>query len=236
MDTPQDDLISCLCVTRHRVDLLRRAVACFHAQTHQNRELVIVFDADDPETRAYVHSILAPSILAIEVGSIPRLTLGANRNLSVQIARGRYVAQWDDDDWHAPDRLRAQLAVMAQHQRPACVLVRQFLFDGLTGQASVSATRTWENSLLARRDAMPKYPELPKMEDTPVIQAMLAGNLLVGLDRPDLYVYVYHGKNTWERAHWEAAIAAFAQPLPVEETARIAQLLLLHGRSLSAAR
>ena len=221
----QEELVSCLCVTRHRVDLLRRAVACFHAQTHQNRELVIVFDADDPETRAYVHSILGPSVLAIEVASTPRLPLGAKRNLAVQIARGLFVAQWDDDDWHAPDRLRAQLAAIDQHQRPACVLVRQVLYDGMTGQAAVSATRTWENSLLARRDAMPKYPELAKLEDTPLIQAMLAANMLVGLDRPDLYVYVYHGKNTWERTHWDTAIAAFAQPLPAAETQRIAQLL-----------
>ena len=229
MDAPQDDLVSCLCVTRHRVELLRRAVACFQQQTHSNRELVIVFDADDPETRAYVHSILDPSILAIEVGSTPRLALGAKRNLSVQIARGQFVAQWDDDDWYAPDRLREQLAAMVQHQRPACVLVRQFLYDGMTGQASVSATRAWENSLLARRDLMPGYPELQKQEDTPVIEAMLAGNMLAGLDRPDLYIYVYHGKNTWERAHWETAIAAFAQPLPPEETLRIAQLLQLGG-------
>ena len=32
------------------------------------------------------------------------------------------MTQWDDDDWHAPARLDEQVAVVRQHNSPACVL------------------------------------------------------------------------------------------------------------------
>ena len=37
----QPPLISCLCVTRSRVPLLKRAIATFHAQTYVNKEMII---------------------------------------------------------------------------------------------------------------------------------------------------------------------------------------------------
>lgn len=225
MDRLQDDLVSCLCVTRNRVELLRRAVECFQQQTHANRELVIVFDADDPLTRSYVHSILDPTILAIEVASTPRLALGAKRNLSVQVARGSYVAVWDDDDWYAPDRLRDQLFAIRKSGLPSCALQRVLLFDEVRASAYLSQRRSWENSLIARRDVMPKYPDQPQQEDTVLLDALLDGGLLAGLDRPDLYIYTHHGKNTCNRSHWSQNIVLGSTPLGEEDTQKISSVL-----------
>ena len=49
--------VSCLMVTRNRVDLARRAVTCFEAQEWSDKELVIVDDGDDDYT-----PMLAPFI------------------------------------------------------------------------------------------------------------------------------------------------------------------------------
>ena len=38
------------------------------------------------------------------------LSIGEKRNRACRLARGSLIAQWDDDDWYAPHRLRAQIA------------------------------------------------------------------------------------------------------------------------------
>ena len=224
-----DALISCLCVTRNRVAMLRRAVACFLAQTYEARELVILYESDDPATRAFVLTLNDSRILSLEVGASPKLALGSLRNLAVRACRGAYIAQWDDDDWYAPIRLEAQMHAMQSTGRTGCVLTRWVLYDTVTRTAMISGERTWEGSLVARRDVVPAYAEISKQEDTPVIERMLQANQLAGLNRPDLYVYVYHGENTWERAHWDTVIAPFAQALSPEETRRVELLLQIQG-------
>ena len=103
------ELVSCLCLTRHRVRLLARAVACFLHQSYPARELVIVYESDDVDTREYVGSLNDPRIRPVEVAKSEGLFLGGLRNRSIDASRGHYVAQWDDDDWHAPGRLEAQI-------------------------------------------------------------------------------------------------------------------------------
>jgi glycosyltransferase involved in cell wall biosynthesis len=220
-----NNLVSCVCVTRNRVPQLRRAVACFLAQTYPCRELVMVYESDDRATRDYFLSLKEPSIRAIEVAVDPKKPLGSLRNISIEASRGHYLAQWDDDDWYAPNRLAEQIGALRNSGKVGCVLVRWLMYDETTGTAFVSQRRTWEGSLVALRAAMPAYPELAKGEDTLLIGDLLKQDLLVGLDRPELYVYVYHGRNTWEREHWDSRLAQFAQPLEMEQTKLVEQRL-----------
>lgn len=220
-----DNLVSCVCVTRKRVPHLRRAVDCFLAQTYQTRELVIVYESDDSATRDFYLGLKHPAISAIEVAASPKKTLGALRNISIKSCRGRYIAQWDDDDWYSPDRLAVQLAAIRHSGKPACVLVRWIMYDEITGRAYLSERRTWEGSLVALRSAAPSYPELAKGEDTVAIGEMLKQDMLVGLDRPELYVYVYHGGNTWERENWDTRLMPAAQLLESGQTKLIEKLL-----------
>ncbi len=195
-------LISCLCVTRGRVRLLRRAVRCFLDQTHGDRELVVVFESDDPATRDYLASLADDRIRGIEVPVSPRQKLGSLRNLAVASARGRYVCQWDDDDWYHSDRLSEQLTALLNSGRPACVLSRWTCLDVETRRAYISPHRAWEGSILVERSAMVAYPDLARGEDTVAIEMLAQRQQLHLLNRPELYVYTFHNGNTWNRAHW----------------------------------
>jgi glycosyltransferase involved in cell wall biosynthesis len=219
-----EPLVSCLCITRDRVPLLRRAVFCYLSQTYQPRELIVLYDADDTATRDYLATLSEPSIRAIEAPSLPRLRLGALRNLSLQVSRGPLVAQWDDDDWCAPARLAEQVDALRVSGKPACVLWRWLLYDAPRRAAFLSGERAWEGSLVAERAAVPPYPDLCQGEDVPVINCLWEREQLALLDRPDLYVYVYHGANTWDQPHWEGIVSG-AQPLTREETERVSFLL-----------
>ena len=222
-----EHLVSCLCVTRNRVPMLRRAISCFLNQTYQPRELVVVYEADDPATHDHLATLNEPSIRSLEVPALPKLSLGILRNLSVEASRGHYVAQWDDDDWHAPARLAEQIGALRAIRKPGCVLSRWIMYDEATQSTFLSATRPWEGSLVAERNAVPPYPDLLRGEDSCVIERMLSENKLVGLDSPQLYLYVYHGANTWERSHWQKNLLPFAQPLTPEDTERVKSHLKL---------
>lgn len=218
-------LVSCVCVTRNRVEMLRRAVSCFLNQTYPTRELVVVHEADDAATREYLAGLRHPAVRPQEVGTSPKCSLGALRNLSIEASRGHYVAQWDDDDWYGPTRLTEQIGAIRQSGGIGCVLSRWLMYDVLTGLAYLSASRAWEGSIVAERSAMPRYPDLPKGEDTIAIGQMIAENKVVALDRPQIYVYTVHGKNTWERSHWENNLLPYSQPLAKEDQDRVRRVL-----------
>jgi glycosyltransferase involved in cell wall biosynthesis len=205
--------------------MLQRAVQCFLRQTYAARELVVVYESDDQATREFLETTNDPMIRVVEVPATPKLPLGVLRNIAIEAAGGLFIAQWDDDDWYAPNRLTVQLDALLKFGKTGCVLLRWFVYDTLTGLAYVSATRAWEGSIVAIRRKMPTYPALEKGEDSSVINDMLEKKQLVGLDRPDLYIYTQHGLNTWSRAHFEANILQFCQLLTPEEHAQVKDLI-----------
>ncbi len=222
-------MISCLCVTRGRVPLLKRAVECFRQQTHAERELVMVYDADDAATHDFAMALGDPAIRAIRSEAEPRLTLGALRNLALREARGDWIAQWDDDDWHAPARLARQWETLQQTRQGACLLYRWLLYDVDAGKAYVSFGRGWEGSIVARKDLVPAYPELARLEDTPVVLGMVEAGVVAALDEPSLYIYTFHGGNTWGREHWESGLLAGAQLLGARDTEWVRERLGVGG-------
>jgi glycosyltransferase involved in cell wall biosynthesis len=209
--------------------MLRRAIACFLRQTHAPRELVVVYQSHDAPTRDYLASLSEPSIRAVEIAPSPELGAGALRNLCTEAARGEYVAVWDDDDWHGPTRIAEQLAAFAGTGKAGCCLYRIILYDGVAQVAYVSMTRCWEGSLIVERAAMPAYSGERRGSDAPMVRQLLRDARLVPLDRPELYVYVYHGRNLWNRRHWKDNLLAHAQPLPPAESRKVTALLSLEG-------
>jgi glycosyltransferase involved in cell wall biosynthesis len=216
-------LVSCLTVTRRRVGLLARAVACFRSQTVESRELVIVYDGDDTETARYVEGLGDPQIRGVK--ATKRHRLGWLRNIAVSGARGEFVAQWDDDDWSSPNRLQAQLRAIRNSGKDACALSRWTVYDTASERSYLSYVRPWEGSLVARRSALPNYDgSLSRAEDTPVVETLVERGQLVLLNRPDLYIYVHHGANTWEASHFQDLLAR-SRPLSDRHSKSVASRL-----------
>jgi hypothetical protein len=209
--TGSEPIVSCLTVTRGRVELLRRAVACFRRQTISAAEMIILYECDDTATAEYVESIQDSALrgMCVEAG----LKLGALRNLAVAGARAPFIAQWDDDDWYAPERLDTQLEVIAKSGKAGCLLSRWIIFDALSENVYFTRKRPWEGSLVVRREAYAPCDErLARGEDSRPVQSLLDRDQLAMLERPDLYVYVYHGSNTFGFEHF-AGIFASSQKL-----------------------
>jgi glycosyltransferase involved in cell wall biosynthesis len=219
-------LVSCLCVTKGRHEDLRRALRCFQAQTYRHKELVIVYEELDAEAQGLLQR-LPPNVVCLHVPSRPKRPLGALRNASVGAARGEFICCWDDDDWHAPQRLELQLKAVVAARTEACVLGRWLMLDAVTGRAYVSEKRFWEGSLLCRRDnsvLLEGYPALTRGEDRELVQRLAKRSRIASLDCPALYVYRYHGANTWGAEHFDALFGAGVE-LSCERAHRISDVV-----------
>lgn len=124
-------LISCVCVTHNRPNMLERVIKCFEYQTYNNKQLVIVYEELDKLTKAYIDShTFSNNIKIIMISlSIPKLTLGELRNISIQKSDGEYICQWDDDDWYSCERLEIQLKYLLKMKKSASILLRWIIYD-----------------------------------------------------------------------------------------------------------
>ena len=199
-------LVSCLMVTRERFALAQRAIECFRKQTYPNKELVIVNDDSCSDLEQWVFSLRDTQIQYIGLADEDK-SLGELRGFSLQSARGEYVAQWDDDDISHPDRLMSQMSAILALQVDVAFLHRQILWRPEHRQLGISAYGLLENTMVAKREKVDGYQDLKKGEDTPLCHDLIKNNDVALCDRPDLYVYTFHGKNAWGCEHFERILA-----------------------------
>lgn len=103
-------LVSCIMPTRNRREFVPRAIECFLAQTYALRELVIL---DNGES---VADLIPKDDRIRYIRMAAKSTTGQLRNLCCQVARGEFIAHWDDDDWSHPERLAEQVAAIEGYQ------------------------------------------------------------------------------------------------------------------------
>src|SRR6185436_11440149 len=167
-------LISALTVTREgALPRLALAIGDLARQSHAERELVVVHDAD-AAFHAAVELLARRASLPATVERIaPGQTLGELRNRAVSLARGALVAQWDDDDRHHPERLGRQAEALASRDASFSFLTEQLHHFPKQGALY------WEDwspepypldfvqgTIVARRERMPTYAPMRRGEDT----------------------------------------------------------------------
>lgn len=106
------------------------AIASALRQTVPPLEVVVVDDGSTDDTAAVVAGIGGP----VRFLRQPHAGAGPARNLGVREARGEYVAFLDADDLWTPDKLRVQIAALAEHPGVAMVFghVEEFHSEELT--------------------------------------------------------------------------------------------------------
>lgn len=212
-------MISCLMITQApRLALARLAIGDFAAQTHADRELVVVHDGGDAfhdELSAQAATVRSAPVRILRHAS--GSTLGALRNASIEAANGEFVCQWDDDDRYHPQRLSLQWQAILREQADFCFLCDQLHWFPARGELYWDDwnRETWPlnlipGTLLGRRERMPRYAEVTRGEDTDaLLQILRRGDRIVRLrDAGWCYVYVYHGANTWDAGHHVAITRA----------------------------
>lgn len=210
--------VSCLMVTLDRLTLAKRSIRSFAAQRYEDRELLIVTDGTEVFRRALERYVAALGLERVRFfyPDGEGLTLGRLRNISLEEARGELICQWDDDDYSHPERLAVQVGHMLGERASACFLTDHLQFieeqrmlcwidwtvDGaLEGQAQLAP-----GTLLMFRDARFKYPEegpfARQGEDSVFLDTLYRSTPVAHLSGAGhLYLYQYHGRNTFSREH-----------------------------------
>ena len=210
--------VSCLMVTLDRLTLAKRSIRSFAAQRYEDRELLVVTDGSEVFRRALERYVSALGLERVrffypEAGG---LTLGRLRNISMEEARGELICQWDDDDYSHPDRLAVQVGHMLGARAAACFLTDHLQFieeqrmlswiDWTVDGALQGAAQLAPGTLLMFRDARFKYPEdgpyARQGEDSVFLERLYHAVPVAHLSGAGhLYLYQYHGRNTFPREH-----------------------------------
>jgi len=140
-------------------------------------------------------------------------SIGEKRNRGCALARGELIAQWDDDDWYAPDRLSRQAAPIiagkadisglfnagfyvvdsGQYWKCTPELFERMFVEGVLGGTLVYRKKIWGGAV--------KYPDTSLREDADfMVLAQRHGARLFKVDGDGLYAYVRHGHNSWQFA------------------------------------
>lgn len=199
----QDPLISCLCISKGNPSFLKTIIDCFISQTYPRKELIIIYEGSNDFLETLDHP--EHNIKTYQVALAPKKTLGDLRNMAVSNAEGEYVCQWDDDDWYHKDRLLNQYNYSKTDNCAGSILNRWLVYDKSEKVAYLSNERLWEGSILCQKEPMlqSKYESLSIGEDTSVIEYLDSNKLLQHMpSSAHLYIYTYHGKNTWDHQHW----------------------------------
>lgn len=160
--------ISAIMPTADRRRFVPAAIAQFLAQGRRDAELVILDDGADS-----VADLIPGDPRIRYLREEGRRILGDKRNRLCDFARGEIIVHWDDDDWHAPDRLDRQIAALDASGADIVGLAAvTFLAD--------DGARAWDYrwggrqrwvygaSLAYRRDywLRHRFPAIPTGEDT----------------------------------------------------------------------
>jgi glycosyltransferase involved in cell wall biosynthesis len=217
--------ISCLMVTNGRFELMKQSIACYVNQSYKHKELVIVCQGDHNECiRGYVNSLNRSDIHFANAPST--LSLGALRNLSLEISTGKVVCQWDDDDYYHPGRLVCQYKTLMSSPNITGVYYAKFFkfFDipearqmywvdwssevpdshkYLCGSGMFHKEQFYEYHNLL----YPEYGEQSgKEEDLNVLEKLMNNGVIAIAPADFHYVYAYHGVNTYGLAHHRMVI------------------------------
>lgn len=125
----QEVTVSAIITTHNRCDLVKRAIDSALGQSVELKEVIVVDDASTDGTQAVVSAI--PDVNYIRIDA--KDSNGGNhaRNLGLMVAKGKYVAFLDDDDYWTQDKLASQVAVAERSEAGVvlCGMTREIIGD-----------------------------------------------------------------------------------------------------------
>jgi glycosyltransferase involved in cell wall biosynthesis len=185
------------------------ALFSYAKQTYGNKELVVVTDCDPSRLDDLVNLLNNYKDENIKlVHQKEKLRMGALRNLSIEHASGEYCIQWDDDDLYHEERIEKQFFHLTSGNYDYCLLSEFMMYFCNTHLLS---TNRWSihndiegnpSSIMFRKNMKYRYPgDVQFGEDVAIAFCKhLKKCLLSGM--PYLYVYIYHGGNSYEYEHY----------------------------------
>lgn len=157
-------LVSVLMPCYNSAHTLPVALASLLAQTYENWECVLVDDGSTDHPEEIVAAANDPRIRYYRLER--NMGRGAARQVTLDDARGDFIAWLDADDWYYPWKLAKQVEVMEHERNIAVLSAGMAILDRSNRLAGIRGrTRGTDriNSAPMRRPAMPPFAFSPSM-------------------------------------------------------------------------
>jgi glycosyltransferase involved in cell wall biosynthesis len=214
--------VTILTPTRNRPGFLAQCAKYVAAQTYPKKclEWLVVNQGKIDGTE--LDALITAGARIETVG--PGMSLGNVRNEGLRLAIGDIIVHFDDDDWHAPDRVERQVVPFLVRPQLELVATDDY-YIGLFNREPVLACKsvTWGLDRYAsggtfayRRRAWRQNPfaNIPTGEDYLFARRIReARGLVVNMRDPDLFICIRHGGNT---AQADDTLEATSKPHVVE--------------------
>jgi glycosyltransferase involved in cell wall biosynthesis len=188
-ETPDEyPLLSAIMLAgRVQLEDILACIQCFNDQTYPYKELIIVNNTKTQYEASNLEIQAQSNIFILDTPS--SLTAGMARNYGISASNGQILAQFDPDYWHAPSRLAAQVATMANEKAHICILASALKYSFVSGRASTY--QNLKNALLGTmvfsRPAKIDYPDFEHYEEFGILHKMLQNNMRpIAMEKPEL--------------------------------------------------
>jgi len=212
-------LISCIMPTYNRRQFVPHAIRYFLRQEQVNKELIIVDDGTD------CIADLVPDHSGIKYIRLNnKITLGEKLNIACSNASGEVIANWDDDDWYAPHRLRYQRQALSDAKTQVCGINNLIYYDFSCKQAYEyrypKDQRTWllGSSLCYYKSHWATHPfEKINVGMDGLFVWATSSSMVTVLDDSTMSVHMIHKQNVSQKN----TSGAWWQPYPVKKIQEI---------------
>ena len=204
------DKISALmvCYDEDRLPNLNNALECFDAQTHQNKELIVVCNGSKEHYNA-VEEALDGFYFDYKVEyrdkKKMKLSLGDIRNIAVILSTGDVIVPWDDDDLNHPHRLKIQYHYMNASNADVCFLSDHLHYFYEKNELFwVNWGYEVPNTMMCKKSCFDniKYPSLNIHEDSKVASRIRKQYKSCVLEeRGYLFTYCFNGTGAFGYNH-----------------------------------
>jgi len=119
-----EELVSVIIPTYNRFDSLQLAIESVRKQAYKNIEIIVVNDASTQKD--YYNKPLGDDVKMINLPENMRqkyntkAAQGLTRNEGIKVAKGKYIAFLDDDDYWMQSKIAIQVAYMKKYGFHAC--------------------------------------------------------------------------------------------------------------------
>jgi glycosyltransferase involved in cell wall biosynthesis len=191
--------VSCIMPTRNRAAFLPAAIDCFLKQDYPNKELIILGDNDE------AHGIELCSAWPVRYVIDKRMDIGPKRNRCCELSQGEIICHFDSDDWSAPNRISAQVELMAKTGKSVAGSSAIYFWDTIQQKAKRYRAgitgKVCGTTLCYRKDfwEIHKFQDKKLGEDNAFVDPII--NQIADSKDESMFVARIHGDHTSSKAH-----------------------------------
>ena len=218
-------LISCICITSNREEMLFKSIIAFAHQTYPSKELIVSYPYTEEPTKKLLDYLEENTSINIQrIERKESCSIGKARNHAVERANGYYICIWDDDDIHHQNRLTEQYNALDSYEKTfdASIIGQILLFQLFNQTAYLAFPSYWSCTLLCSKKLLLTHPFLDQNQfESKLILKHLSANSMASLiyQQPHLYTYVFHGRNLMK---YTSFLYIVNQSSPVENEISVA--------------